>query len=149
MEKHELVGITLQRLIYHFKESPESFEFHDGFTMGYTVPTIIFRPKIQLSDHSSTVVADPNNEHAVVVCFNPNINEISCHIFMKATASLNVTTADISISSCRWFEKLRSNYRKFESLRVLIAERDQFKHNRNYLKKLSSVFPDTMDNHLL
>ena len=28
MDKHELVGVTLRKLLDHFRTSPESFEFH-------------------------------------------------------------------------------------------------------------------------
>jgi hypothetical protein len=152
MQKHELIGLTLQRLIHHFRESPESFDFMDcttGNMGGHTFPTITFRPKIQLSDHQSTLIQDPNNEHAVVVVFNSHLNEMACYIFMKAPSTLSNMMADSTVISGRLFEKWRGNYKKFSKLRELIQDRDQFKANMAYLKKLSSVFPHTMDDHLL
>jgi hypothetical protein len=148
MQNHELIGLTLDKLLTHFRDSPESFEFSDGNTMSHTLPTIMFRPKVQLSDHSGTLVNDPNNEHAVLVCWNESINTLSCYIFAKAPSTLNTISADINITSGRWFEKWRQNYKKFMLLKELIAERDAYKHNMNYLKKLSSVFPDTLDDKL-
>lgn len=148
MENHELIGITLDRLLAHFKESSESFEFNDGNTMSHTLPTITYRPKIQLSEHTTYSVPDPNNEHAVMVCWNETTNTMSCHIFAKAPPNLNPVLADIQIQCSRYFEKWRSNYKKFNELRELIADRDAYKHNMNYLKKLQSVFPDTLDDKL-
>lgn len=155
MDKHELVGLTIQRLLDHFKASPESFEYYDHETKGNAsvIPTIVWQPKVQLNDYMSTVLQDPNNNHAVVVTFNHMSEELACYLFMKAPPNLSsssvVTQADITISSIRWFHKWRANYKKFTKLRDLIQARDRRKHNLNYLKKLSSVFPDTMDNHFL
>ena len=155
MDKHELVGITIKQLIEHFKSSPESFEYQDQDRRpgSSANPTIFWQPKVQLGDYMSTVVQDPNNNHAVVVTFNPMMNELSCYLLLKAppslTTSLNGITYDCMMSSKRWFERYRSNYRKFAKLRDLIIARDKSKENLTYLKKLSSVFPDTMDTHLL
>lgn len=155
MDKHELVGITIQQLIEHFKSSPESFEYVDSRTRPNTDrhPTIFWQPKVQLGDYMSTVVQDPNNSHAVVVNWNPLNNELTCYLFLKAPANLAGTSggqaADCVMSSKRWFEKWRGNYRKFNKLKDLIMERDKRKENLTYLKKLSSVFPDTMDIHIL
>ena len=150
MHKHELVGITIQQLIEHFKTSPESFEFYDQDRKPHyaNAPTICFQPKIQL-DSLIPAVNDPNNSHAVVVSFHNN-KELACYIFLKAPGnlmSLNscATAADSVTSSSRRFEKWRSNYRKFKYLRNLIMTRDKYKDNLIYLKKLSAVFPDTMD----
>ena len=155
MDKHELVGMTIQQLIEHFKSSPESFEYydHDRKHNSSTHPTIFWQPKVQLGDYMSTVVQDPNNNHAVVVNFNPLNNELTCYLFMKAPpnfASLSGgQVADCVMTSARWFERYRGNYRKFIKLKNLIIARDKRKENLTYLKKLSSVFPDTMDTHLL
>jgi hypothetical protein len=152
MDKHELVGMTIQKLIEHFKMSPESFEYYDSERRPNQAvqPTITWQPKIQLNDHSSTVVNDPNNVHAVIVMFNPMINELSCYLFLKAPPNLitnHGTTADCVITSKRAFEKWRGNYRKFKKLRDLIIARDKRRENMDYLRKLSSVFPDAMDGH--
>src|ERR1035437_941962 len=90
MDKYELVGITLQQLIEHFKSSPESFEFYDQNRKPNSSmhPTIFWQPKIQLGDYMSTIVQDPNNNHAVVVSFNMMVNEITCLIFLKAPSNL-------------------------------------------------------------
>ena len=153
MHKHELVGITIQQLIEHFKISPESFEFYDQDRRPHTSmhPTVFWQPKVQLGDASSSVVDDPNNGHAVVVSFHNG--ELTCYIFLKAPANLQSSSAcqaaDSVVSSARSFEKWRGNYRKFKHLRNLILARDKYRENLIYLKKLSAVFPDTMDSHLL
>jgi hypothetical protein len=155
MDKHELVGMTIQKLIDHFAGSPESFEYCDQERKHNNSmhPTIFWQPKVQLGDYMSTIVEDPNNNHAVVVNFNPMNNEITCYLFLKAITNLantnSVQSADCVITSKRWFEKYRGNYRKFKKLRDLILARDKRKENLTYLKKLSSVFPDTMDTHWL
>jgi hypothetical protein len=155
MTKEELVGITLKKLIDHFRSSPESFDYVDSERRPAEVhyPTIFWQPKVQLNDYMSTVIQDPNNTHAVAVCFNPSENSVTCYVFLKAPSNLASSSAavgaDCVTTSCRWFEKWRGNYRKFERLRNLIVERDKHKENLNYLKKLSSVFPDSMDDHFL
>jgi hypothetical protein len=155
MDKHELVGMTIKQLIEHFKSSPESFEYYDQTRKPNSCmqPTIVWQPKVQLGDYMSTVVQDPNNSHAVVVSFNDMVNELTCYLFLKAPTnlvSMNASAiADCIMTSKRSFEKWRGNYRKFKKLRDLIIARDKHKENLTYLKKLSSVFPDTMDTHLL
>lgn len=155
MDKHELVKLTIQKLIDHFKSSPESFEFHDQDRNPNRAvhPTIYWQPRVQLNDYMSTVIQDPNNCHAVVVNFNPLNNELTCYLFLKAPPNLYSSTggtvADCTMSSRRWFEKWRGSYRKFTQLRDLIIARDKRKENMNYLKKLSSVFPDAMDRDIL
>jgi hypothetical protein len=151
MDKAELVGLTLNKLIDHFKSSPESFEYK-GAENSNGQCTIFWQPKVQLNDFMSTVIQDPNNCHAVAVHFNPMINELTCLLYLKAPSNLHNTptnSADCTITSKRWFEKWRGNYRKFSALRDMIIARDKHKENMNYLKKLSSVFPDAMDNHVL
>jgi hypothetical protein len=153
MQKHELVGITIQHLIEHFKSSPESFEYYDQDRRPHTSmhPTIFWQPKVQLGDPSSSIVQDPNNSHAVVVSFHNN--ELTCWVFLKAPLNLQSSSAcqaaDCVMTSSRPFEKWRGNYRKFKQLRKLILARDKYIENLTYLRKLSTVFPDTMDSHLL
>ena len=110
MDKHELVGITIQQLIEHFKSSPESFEYYDQNKKPHSMqPTIFWQPKVQLGDYMSTVVQDPNNNHAVVISFNPMLNELTCYLFMKAppnfasSSSINGAIADCVMSSARPF----------------------------------------------
>ena len=151
MDKYELVGITLDRLIDHFASSPESFEYYDcERNPGRLQASIYWQPKVQLNDYMSTVIEDPNNNHAVIVTFHPHMDEVTCFLFLKAPANLVTMSgalADCTISSKRWFERWRGNYRKFRTLRDMIIKRDKLKENMNYLKKLSSVFPDSMDDH--
>lgn len=155
MHKHELVGMTIQQLIDHFKRSPESFEYYDQDRKPNSsiLPTIFWQPKVQLGDYMSTIVQDPNNNHAVVVSYNAMLNELTCYLFLRAPPNMasiaSGHAADCTMSSKRWFENWRGNYRKFKKLRNLIIARDKRKENLIYLKKLSSVFPDTMDTHLL
>lgn len=146
MEKAELVGLTLDRLLDHFKMSPESFEFHDNIS-----PTVVWRPKIEQGDITSNSIYDPNNAHAVIVTYNPHQNEITCYVFLTAPAEpLNATgRADTTMSSKRWFETWRSNYRKLMKLKSLIQSREAKKTNLIYLRKLSCIFPDAVDKHLL
>ena len=155
MDKHELVGMTLRQLIDHFKGSPESFEYYDQYRKPNSsmYPTIYYQPKVQLGDYMSTVVHDPNNSHAVVVMFNTMTNELTCYLFLKAPANFMGLSgghaADCVMTSGRPFETLRGNYRKFKKLRDLIVAKDKEKENLVYLKKLSSVFPHTLDAHIL
>lgn len=146
MDKAELVGLTLDRLIDHFNLSPESFEFFDRTG----APTILWRPKIQLGDLTSNPIYDPNNAHAVVARYNPYDNSVSCFVFLSAPADpINTTDkADTTMTSKRYFETYRGNYRKLMRLKELVLARNIQKDNLIYLRKLSSVFPDAVDNHI-
>ena len=147
MDKHELVSLTLDKLIDNFQLSPESFEYVDNIA-----PTIVWRPKIELNNSpSSMLIHDPNNAHAIVVMFNTHSNEVVCYIFLNAPADplINTGKADCIIGSQRWLEKYRGNYRKLMKLKKLIATRNSQKANLAYVRKLSYIFPDAVDKHLL
>jgi hypothetical protein len=146
MDKAELVSITLDRLLDHFAISPESFEYNDNVS-----PTVVWRPKIQQGDLTTNPVYDPNNAHAVVVRWNQLYSAVNCYVFLTApTDPINSTEkADSSMSSQRYFEKWRGNYRKLMKLKGLIQARNIQKANLVYLRKLSSVFPDAVDKHLM
>lgn len=150
MDRHELVGLTIDRLFDHFRLSPESFEYFDQNRnpSKNCHPTIVWTPKVELNEYTSAV-QDPYNNHAVVVTWNSLTNELVCYIFMKAPIDLNGAKADYVMSSKRWFEKWRRNYRRFRQLGNLIIDREQYKENMTYLRKLSSVFPDTFDDKIL
>jgi hypothetical protein len=146
MDKAELVGITLDRLLAHYALSPESFEFIDNGS-----PTIVWRPKIQQDDLTGTPVKDPNNDHAVVVRWNSMYKSVNCYVFVTAPLEPQNCTdkADSTMSSQRYFEQYRGNYRKLMKLKKLVLERNSQKANLVYLRKLSSVFPDAIDTRLL
>jgi hypothetical protein len=149
MDKSELMGLTLDMLIAKFEESPESFEFlGQGHLNEATHPTIIWQPKIQLSDLDSTLVNDPNNASAIMVTFNHVFNEMQCHVFIRAPITTYGSKADSSIKVCRWFEKWRRNYRKFKKLKQLILNRYKHQEDMEFARHLSSVFPDALDRHL-
>jgi len=153
VDKHELIGMTIQQLIEHFKSSPESFEYYDRDTKSNNSvhPTIVFQPKIQLTD-SATIIRDPNNNHAVIVVFHEMSSELLCYLFSKAPpnlSSLGVVVADCTISSKQYFIRWRSNYKKFNKLRDLILKRDSNREASEYLDKLSSVFPDSGDENII
>lgn len=152
MEKHELIGLTLDRLIDHFMVSPESFDYADKDTKPASLdPTICWQPKIELPGHN-VAVNDPNNTHGVIVVFNESIDEMICYVFLKAPTNLmtsGCSGADSIMTSRRHFEKWRANYRKFTKLKKLILARSKHRESMDCLKKLSSVFPDAMDKHLL
>jgi hypothetical protein len=150
MHKHELVSLTLDRLIDRFKSSPEYFD-SDRSPNRSCQPLIVWQPKVQLTDYMETIINDPNNCHAVTILFNPLINEITCHIFLKAPPDISSHfghKADCIVSSRRWFERYRGNYKKFIELKKCIIARDTHKDNISYLKKLSSVFLDSLDDHI-
>ena len=145
MDKAELVGLTLDRLIDHFRASPESFEYSENVS-----PTVLWQPKIQIGDLASNPVHDPNNAHAVVVRWNQHFNSVNCYVFLAAPVDpINSTEkADSTMSSQRYFEKYRGNYRKLMKLKALIQARNARKAQLIYLRKLSSVFPDAIDDHI-
>lgn len=150
MDKAELVSLTLDKLMDHFRSTPESFEFHSSELGGRSInPTIVWQPKVQLND--SYTVQDPNNVHAIVVTYNGMLNSVTCYVFLKAPPDLLKTgiVADCVMNSQRFFETWRGNYRKFRRLRDMIRKRDLRKENMHYLRKLATIFPDTLDKHLL
>lgn len=150
MNKHQLISITLDKLFDHFKASPESFEYYDTETQNYRVtqPTIVWRPKIELNDHSSTVINDPNNNHGIVLVFNNVMEEFQCFIFLGTAVDISGSKADCVVTSRRSFYKWRKTYKNFTKLANLISEREEHKENMKILKKLSSVFPDALDTYI-
>ena len=153
MDKAELIGLTLDRLLEHFKNSPESFEYDDSQrnVNGTINPIILWKPRIQMDPYAPAVI-DPHNNHAVIVVYHEILGQMQCHLLFNAPSDLKTTSnykPDCSIITQRWFEKWRSNYRKFCRLRELIISRDLYKENRGYLRKLNSIFPDTLDDHFL
>jgi hypothetical protein len=149
MDKHELVELTIERLLANFEKSPESFDLKSADFGNWATPTVTWKPRVQLGSYDSSIVDDPNNNYAVVIVYNVNTETLSCHLFLKTYSSLDSAKADLSISSNQSFMKFRSRYRKFEKLMNLIKERDLRRDNMNYLSKLSAVFPDTLDSHIL
>jgi hypothetical protein len=149
MDKRELVELTVERLLAFFEKSPESFDLKLPSDASYGGPTVTWRPRIQLGSYDSNIVDDPNNHHAVVIIYNPNFNELICNLFIKAPSNLDTARADYSVTSRQTFMKFRSHYRKFKRLIKLIKARDLHRENMTYLSKLSSVFPDTLDKHIL
>ena len=155
MGKAYLINMTLSSLLARFKSSPESFEYSGLDTdssIKSGIETIVWQPKVTLTDHDSTVIQDPNNNHAVIVQFNHHANEMSCYIFLKAPnnlSSLYQAKSDSSASIGRWFEKLRSPYRKFKKLKKLIMNKNLQRQHNEFLKKLSTVLPDALDKHIL
>ena len=145
MDKAELVGLTLDRLIDHFRLSPESFDYSESMS-----PTIVWQPKIQQGDLTSNPIYDPNNAHAVVVRWNQLYSSVNCYVFLKAPIDPmnSIDKADSTMSSQRWFEQYRGNYRKLMKLKALVQARNAQKAQLIYLRKLSSVFPDAIDDHL-
>jgi hypothetical protein len=156
MKKHELIELTLEQLIESFKTSPESFEYEDQDYSPHKMcanPTIIWQPKFELRDNQGSIVTDPHQkEKTVIVSFNPNTGEMSCYIFNKAVNNLSSfagIAADAAILSVRNFSKWRSDYRKFSKLSRLIKAKDRTKESDKFLRKLCSVFPGTLDKHIL
>lgn len=152
MNKHDLVELTIERLLANFERSPESFDLKDDPSKnnGYGGYTVIWKPRVQLGSYDSNIVDDPNNNHAVVITTSPVTNEIICYLFIKSTVgAIETAKADYSVASDRPFMTFRSHYRKLKKLIKLIKERDIYKENMTYLSKLSSVFPDTLDKHIL
>jgi len=149
MDKHELVEITIERLLANFEKSPESFDLKLPDSSSYSGPTVTWKPRVQLGSYDSNIVDDPNNNHAIIVSYNPNSGDLTCYLFMKVPPTFDGSRADHVMASNQYFQKLRSPYRKFKKLINLIKARDVHRENMNYLGKLSSVFPDTLDKHIL
>lgn len=147
MDKRELVELTIERLLANFDKSPESFDLKMPDS-SHCSPTIYWKPKIKIDNYD--IADDPNNNHAVVVTYNSSFSELRCYIFLKAPATAyEYTKADHSVSISGYFIKLTSSYRKYKKLIRLIQTRDLHQDNMNYLSKLSSVFPDALDKHIL
>lgn len=149
MDKHELVELTIERLLANFERSPESFILKLPDHNSYGGPMITWKPRLQIGNYDASIVDDPNNNHAIVMSYNPGLNELSCWIFLKAPAIFDGAKADHVMSTKGFFIRLSRPYRKFKKLMRLIKARDNHKNNMDYLGKLSAVFPDTLDKHFL
>lgn len=152
MTKKELVEITLDKFHKRFRESPECFELiytpfasqNYGFDF-----TIMWKPRIQIGDEDNSLVDDPNNHGAVAIKLNESMGEITCFVYNKAPGSFCTSLADSVIIVKMRFIKLRNMRKKIIKLKDLIVKRDEMNEHMKYLKKLSSVFPDVLDRHIL
>lgn len=152
MTKKELVSITLDKLFNRFRESPECFELiYTPFasqTYGLDF-TVMWKPKIQLAGDGEDLVDDPNNQGAVAIKLNESSGEIACYVYNKAPNSFCSSLADSVILIKMKFIKMRTIRKKIVKLKDLIVKRDEMNDHMKYLKKLSSVFPDVLDRHIL
>ena len=152
MTKKELVEITLDRLSKRFHDSPECFEliYTPFASQNYGLDfTIMWKPKIQLDNDNDSVIDDPNNQGAVAIKLNESMGEITCYVYNKAPTSFCSSLADSVILIKMRFIKIRKMRKKIIKLRDLIVKRDEMNEHMKYLKKLSSVFPDVLDRHIL
>jgi hypothetical protein len=153
MKKWELIGLTLEQLLEQHKQTPESFEYADK---DYPVtgqggnPLIYWQPKVDLK---SSVVPDPNeSQKAVIITYNELTGRLVCYIYSNIVPGLKAMegrNADATVIDDRKFMKWRSNWHKFNKLAEAIKEHDRSKENDTFLKKLFSIFPGTLDKHLL
>ncbi len=156
MKKWELIGLTLEQLLERQRQNPESFEYSDKsypIVGGGGQPTIYWQPKLTIKSDSRTI-SDPNeSQKAVIITFNDFTNQLICYIHSAITTTgikaLESKHADASMVDDRNFIKYRANWRKFQQLANAIKEHDRTKENERYLKKLFSIFPGTLDKHLL
>ena len=155
MNKPELLKIALEQLIEQFKATPESFQYNGKFWNSFSSSgtlhnseAIVWEPKI---DVNGSIIDDPNQYKNMVITFTPGLNEMSCLRFNKPKITgsrYDIAHAEMSTKYCRRLEKYRSNYKKFKYLRNLIIVRNKRHEYRQFLKKLYSIFPGTMDKHL-
>jgi hypothetical protein len=155
MDKPELLKIALEQLIEQFKVTPESFYYNATFSNTFNssgtfhnTEAVVWEPKI---DVNGSIIDDPNQYKNIVITFTPGLNEMGCLIFHKdkiTGSKYDAAQAEMSTKYSRRFERCRSNYKKFKYLCNLITTRDKRHEYRQFLTKLYSIFPGTMDKHL-
>lgn len=152
MDKRELISLTLDKMLEKFDTSPESFELTETVA-SYNSPSdtfIFWRPRIELDTHIDLTVNDPHNNSAIILKLCAGGNEIVCYLFSKAPVdnfnSYSVSQADLTMNLKIGFKMLNACHRKFIKLQKKIIKRNISNENRKYLKKLMTIFPDTLDN---
>lgn len=152
MDKAELIKLTLEQLLEQFKEFPDSFEYAEGSFP--PTKTVLWEPRVETSD--GKIIEDPNNMKSVLVTYNSATAEMACFIFNRANltsvgkgiSKYESSKAEACIISSRRFEVWRGNFKRLTKLGSLIRRREKMKENKEFLNKLYSVFPGSIDKHL-
>ena len=149
MTRHELVGLTLDQLLYNFSLGTECFELEMLDAKSFSAlpnNAIIWKHKID----NGGIIQDPHNPmRTVIVVNNRTTKTIQCFIHFRDMISANnamnhkpdaQVEAKIGI-----FKILDANHRKFKKLKKLIQQNNAAKDNNIFLSKLHSVFPGCWD----
>lgn len=146
MTKSDIMSNSLDQLIEKFHSSPESFEYVDGGNS----ESVMWQTKINLSDN---MISDPTAyQRTILVTWSSYDKTLALRIYNETFDSftkIDDKRSDAKLSLSRPFEKYRSNYKKFRTLIKLTQEQREHKKTKEFLTKLSSVFPTILDHFIL
>lgn len=146
MSKSEIISNTLDQLIDKFHTSPDAFECIDSEINKF----ITWQTKVDLSDK---LVQDPSAyQRSIIVTWSPTEKLLSVRIYNSTFTNfhfLENQKPDGLLEVSRPFEKYRSNYKKFVKLQKLIEEKDEHNRTKEFINKISSVFPTILDHFII
>lgn len=144
MSKSDIMSNSLDQLIDKFNSSPEAFDLVDKGA------GVMWQTKIPLSDN---MIVDPAaSQRSVLITWSSFEKALCLRIYNKTfdTASeLEAAICDAKLELNRPLEKYRRNYRKFKTLTALVKKQREHNKTKEFLTKLSSVFPTVLDHFLL
>ena len=150
MTKEELMIITLKQLKDSAKHSPECLSLEDpelGHS-GHSGISIMWKFRVEVDGNT---IQDPNNAaRTVIISYNKFHKQMIAQIFFREIYNANTAImpdAIVIVKYKRW-PFLYKSYRDFRSLRKLILKSHFGRQSINYLKKLNSIFPSALDDHL-
>lgn len=154
MTKADILSITLDQLIGRFETNPESFDYvgcdlEKKSSLKFDNDSVIWQTKIE---SNSEIIVDPTSQQRTIVV-NYSIIEKALKVYIynctfESVGSIYQVKADACIEHKAYFIRFTRNFRKFNKLKNLILAREEHNEARSFLKKLSSTFPDTLDNHI-
>lgn len=146
MTKSEIISNTLDQLIDKFHVAPDGFELVDSEFNKY----IAWQTKVDLNDK---LVQDPSAyQRTVVITWSAAEKSITVRIYNSTFVNfhfLDNQKPDGLIEVARPFERYRSNYNKFIKLQKLIEERNELNKTKEFINKISSVFPTILDHFII
>ncbi len=157
MDKSEIISTTLDELLEKFHSNPEAFQYMNSESSTrpnwWTPPcleTISWQTKVSIEDK---LTADPTSyQRSILVTYTQIDQSMTVRIYNQTFDKLSFieqTPADGTIHSKKLFKRYRKNYRKFVELRKLIAAQKEKKDTKEFITKLSSVFPAMLDHFIL
>lgn len=145
MSESDIISTTLDQLLDKFNSSPELF-WRDN--SNYTDMIVWHTPV-----NSRQSVNDPViYSRTIAISWSNYEKTISARIYSSAHNSAITLPCEEPIAyleSSRFLEQYRSNYRKFLKLKKLIIKYNNQEKTRDFLSKLSSIFPAMLDRFIL
>lgn len=139
---------ALDQLIEKFHDSPDSFEYHSGEHS----ESVVWQTKLNIADQT---IKDPNaTERTILVTWSEYDKALTIHIFNEAFENTerlwsSAIQFDAKLKLSRLLERFRTPRWKFKKLVKLAKRHREHRKTKEFLNKMSSVFPTMLDHFLI